>query len=127
MAKTRDHPLQTFVQEVYRNTSDRQATQDAWPWNVFHLHSPRHTGSVVLARWRCFEPALSWRAYASGGALPTLSGRHAPAVVRTIVRGMLRKEGITIPRLGRMAVVPVSGSKPKLTFHGARGTQCGFG
>jgi hypothetical protein len=33
---------------------------------------------------------------------------------------MLRKEGITIPQLGRMAVVPVSGSKPKLIFHGAR-------
>jgi hypothetical protein len=33
---------------------------------------------------------------------------------------MLRKEGISIPQLGRMAVVAVSGSKPKLIFHGAR-------
>ena len=65
-----------------------------------------------------FRASAELRAYASGGPLPTLSGRHAPAV-RTIVRGMLRKEGITIPQLGRMAVVPVSGSKPKLIFHGA--------
>lgn len=66
-----------------------------------------------------FRASAELRAYASGGPLPILSGRHAPAV-RTIVRGMLRKEGITIPQLGRMAVVPVSGSKPKLIFHGAR-------
>jgi hypothetical protein len=33
---------------------------------------------------------------------------------------MLRKEGITIRQLGRMAAVPVSGAKPKLIFHGAR-------
>jgi hypothetical protein len=32
---------------------------------------------------------------------------------------MLREEGITVPQLGRMAVVPVSGSKPKVIFHGA--------
>jgi len=66
-----------------------------------------------------FRASAELRAYTSGGPLPTLSGRHAPAV-RTIVRGMLRKEGITIPQLGRMAVVPVSGSKPKLIFHGTR-------
>ena len=66
-----------------------------------------------------FRASAELRAYASGGPLPTLSGRHAPAV-RTIVRGMLREEGVTIPQLGRMAVVPVSGSKPKLIFHGSR-------
>ena len=32
---------------------------------------------------------------------------------------MQRKAGISIPRLGRMAVVPVLGGKPKLIFHGA--------
>lgn len=65
-----------------------------------------------------FRASAELRAHASGGPLPTLSGGHAPAI-RAIVRGMLRKEGITIPRLGRMAVVPVSGSKPKVIFHGA--------
>jgi hypothetical protein len=52
------------------------------------------------------------------GPQPTFAGPHASAL-RTIVRGMSRADGITIPRLGRIAVVPVSGAKPRLIFHGA--------
>ena len=65
-----------------------------------------------------FRASPELRDFASGGRSPTLSGPHAKAV-GTIVQGMQRKAGISIPRLGRMAVVPVLGGKPKLIFHGA--------
>src|SRR2546427_7809085 len=88
-------------------------------FGTFSICSRGATSDRCASTMAMFRASAELRAYASGGPLPTLSSRHAPAV-RTIVRGMLRKEGITIPQLGRMAVVPVSGSKPKLIFHGAR-------
>ena len=66
-----------------------------------------------------FRASAELRGYASGGRLPDLSGPHARAL-QTIVQGMQSERGITIPLLGRMAVVPVPGGKPKLIFHGAR-------
>ena len=65
-----------------------------------------------------FRASAELRGYASGGRLPVLSGPHARAL-RAIVQGMQSERGITIPLLGRMAVVPVPGGKPKLIFHGA--------
>jgi hypothetical protein len=65
-----------------------------------------------------FRASHELRRYASGGPLPLFSGPHARAIL-TIVRGMQDERGITIPLLGRMAVVPVPGGKPKLIFHGA--------
>jgi len=62
-----------------------------------------------------FRASAELRAYASGGPLPTLSG-PSRASGTSNCSGMLREEGVTIPQLGRMAVVPVSGSKPKLIF-----------
>ena len=118
MAKTRDHPLRAFVQEV---TATLLIGRPHWTLGLgtFSICTRRATPERCASTMAMFRASAELRAYASGGPLPALSGRHAPAV-RTIVRGMLRKEGITIPQLGRMAVVPVSGSKPKLIFHGAR-------
>ena len=118
MAKTRDHPLQAFVQEVTATLLIGRPHRTPG-LGTFSICTRRATPDRCASTMAMFRASAELRAYASGGPLPTLSSRHAPAV-RTIVRGMLRKEGITIPQLGRMAVVPVSGSKPKLIFHGAR-------
>ena len=66
-----------------------------------------------------FRASAELRAYASGGPAPTFAGVHA-AVLAAIVKAMQSGTGIDIPRLGRMAVVPVPGKKPRLIFHGAK-------
>jgi hypothetical protein len=59
------------------------------------------------------------REYASGGPPSPLSGPHSE-VVSVIVEAMQSEQGVDVPLLGRMAVVPVLGRKPKLIFHGAK-------
>lgn len=48
-----------------------------------------------------------------------MSGPHA-GVVNVIVEAMQCEQGVDVPLLGRMAVVPVSGKRPKLIFHDAK-------
>ena len=76
--------------------------------------APGRPSSTMAMSRACAE----LRGYASGGPLPLLSGPHARAL-KTIIRGMQNERGITIPLLGRMAVVPVPGGRPRLIFHGA--------
>jgi hypothetical protein len=52
------------------------------------------------------------------GRTPPVSGPHAE-VVSVIIEAMQSERGVLVPLLGRMAVVPVPGKKPKLIFHGA--------
>src|SRR5258706_3127143 len=118
MAKPRDEPLQAFVQEVTAALLIGRPHRTPG-LGTFSICTRRATPDRCASSMAMFRASADLRAYASGGPLPILSGRHAPAV-RTIVRGILHKEGITVPQLGRMAVVPVFGSKPKLIFHGAR-------
>lgn len=66
-----------------------------------------------------FRASAELREYASGGPPPPLSGPHAE-VVSVIVEAMQSEQGVDVPLLGRMAVVPVPGRKPKLIFHGAK-------
>src|SRR5882762_6166131 len=106
MAKTRDHPLQAFVHEVTATLLIGRPHRTPG-LGTFSICTRRATPDRRASTMAMFRASAELRAYASGGRLPTLSSLHAPAV-RTIVRGMLRKEGITIPKLGRMAVVPVS-------------------
>ena len=65
-----------------------------------------------------FRASAELREYASGGPPPPVSGLHAD-VVSVIVEAMQSERGVVVPLLGRMAVVPVPGKKPKLIFHGA--------
>jgi hypothetical protein len=118
MAKVSDDRLRAFVEEVTEVLliGRPHRTPGLGTFSVCTRRATRDRGASTMAMFRA---SAELRAYACGGSLPSLSGRHAPAV-RIIVRGMLRKDGITIPKLGRMAVVPVPGSKPKLIFHGAR-------
>lgn len=66
-----------------------------------------------------FRASTELREYASGGPQPPVSGRHAE-VVSVIVEAMQSEQGVDVPLLGRMAVVPVPGRKPKLIFHGSK-------
>ena len=65
-----------------------------------------------------FRASAELRGYASGGPPPTVSGPHAE-VVGLVVCAMRSEQGVDVPLLGRMAIVPVPGKKPKLIFHGA--------
>ena len=118
MTTTRDDSLRAFVQEVTATLLIGRPHRTPG-LGTFSICTRRATPSRCASTMAMFRASAELRTYACGGPLPTLSGSHASAV-RTIVRGMLRKDGISIPQLGRMAVVPVSGSKPKLIFHGAR-------
>jgi len=66
-----------------------------------------------------FRASAELRENASGGPPPRLSGPHTD-VVGIIIEAMQSEQGVDVPLLGRMAVVPVSGRKPKLIFHGAK-------
>src|SRR5712671_6053619 len=118
MSMKHGQPLVAFVHEVTATLLAGHPHKTPG-LGTFSTCTRQATSDRCASTMAMFRASAELRAYASGGPLPTLSGHHAPAV-RTIVRGMLRKDGITIPQLGRMAVVPVSGSKPKLIFHGAR-------
>lgn len=65
-----------------------------------------------------FRASTELREYASGGSPPSVSEPHAE-VVSVIVEAIQSEQGVDVPLLGRMAVVPVRGKKPKLIFHGA--------
>ena len=65
-----------------------------------------------------FRASAELRDHACGGPPPPVSGPHAE-VVSVIVKAMQNERGVDVPLLGRMAVVPVPGKKPKLIFHGA--------
>ena len=65
-----------------------------------------------------FRASAELREHVVGGPPPSVSGPHAE-VVSFIVEAMQSEQGVNVPLLGRMAVVPVPGKKPKLIFHGA--------
>ena len=66
-----------------------------------------------------FRASAELRAYAAGGSLPLVSSTTC-RTVSFIVEAMQMEQGVDVPLLGRMAVVPVVGKKPKLIFHGAQ-------
>ena len=66
-----------------------------------------------------FRASVELSVYATGGSLPLVSGPHLE-VVSFIAEAMQIEQGVDVPLLGRMAVVPVVGKKPKLIFHGAQ-------
>ncbi len=60
-----------------------------------------------------FRASAELRAYATGGRPPLLSGPHAE-VVSVIIEAMQSQQGVDVPLLGRLAVLPVPGKKPTL-------------
>jgi len=117
MPTARTTPLQALAHEVAATLVAGKAFRLPH-FGTFTTCTRRATSERAATTMAMFTASTELRAYASGGPLPNFSGHHA-AAMRLIAQGMLSEHGVTIPQLGRMAAVPVSGSKPKLIFHGA--------
>lgn len=109
--------LQSFIQEVTETLLEGKRVQ-VRGLGTFSICTRKATSERASCKMAMFRASLELREYSSGGPLPSIPGPHAKAV-GTIIEAMQSEDGINIPSLGRMAVVPVPGKKPKLIFHGA--------
>ena len=114
----RDRTLTVFVQEV--TAALLAGRQHRTPGlGTFSVCKRRATADRCSSKMAMFRASAELRGYASGGPLPHFPGPHAKALI-SIVHGMRSEGGITVPLLGRMAVVAVPGKPPKLIFHDAK-------
>ena len=113
-----DRGLRAFVQEVTATLLDGKRHQTPG-LGTFSTCVRKATTERVACRMAIFRASAELREYASGGPAPSVSGPHAEAV-SVIVEAMQSEQGVDLPLLGRLAVVPVPGRKPKLIFHGAK-------
>lgn len=113
-----DKRLRAFVQEVTATLLDGKRHQTPG-LGTFSTCTRKATADRIACKMAMFRASKELREYASGGPRPHVSGPHAE-VVSVIVEAMQSEQGIDVPLLGRMAVVPVPGKKPKLIFHGAK-------
>jgi len=112
-----DKRLKEFVREVTATLLDGKRHQTPG-LGTFSTCSRKATADNAACTMAMFRASSELRDYASGGPTPNVSGPHAE-IVRFIIEAMQSEQGIELPQLGRMAVVPVTGKKPKLIFHGA--------
>ena len=112
-----DKRLRAFVQEVTATLLDGKRHQTPG-LGTFSTCTRKATAERVACKMAMFRASAELREYATGGPPPPVLGPHAE-VVRVIVEAMKSEQGVDVPLLGRMAVVPVPGKKPKLIFHGA--------
>ncbi len=112
-----DRKLRAFVEEVTATLLDGKRHQTPG-LGTFSTCTRKATAKQIACKMAMFRASAELRAYATGGPPPPVSGPHAE-VVSVIVEAMQSEQGVDVPLLGRMAVVPVSGKKPKLIFHGA--------
>lgn len=112
-----DERLRAFVQEVTATLLDgkRHRTPGL---GTFSTCTRKATADRVACKMGMFRASPELREYASGGPPPRVSGPHAEAV-NVVVEAMQGEQGVNVPLLGRMAVVPISGKKPTLIFHGS--------
>ena len=113
----KDKPINSFVQDVSESLLTGQRFQIPG-FGTFSTCSRKATAERAACKIAMFRASTELRNYANGGALPEISGPHAEVVVE-LMKAMQCEEGIEVPKLGRMAVIPVSGKPPKLIFHGS--------
>ncbi len=111
-----DKRLLAFVEEVTATLLEGKRHQTPG-LGTFSTCTRKATADRVARKMAIFRASAELRAYATGGLPPLVSGPHTE-VVRVIVEAMQSEQGVDVPLLGRMAVVPVPGKKPKLIFHG---------
>src|SRR6267142_3110319 len=113
-----DDGLQAFVRDVTAALLDgkRHRTPGL---GTFSTCTRKPTAGRVACTMAMFRASAELREYASGGPPPPVSGPHAE-VVSVIIDAMQSEQGVDVPLLGRIAVVPVPGKKPRLIFHGAK-------
>jgi nucleoid DNA-binding protein len=112
-----DKRLRAFVQEVTATLLDGKHHRTPG-LGTFSTCTRKATPDRVACKMAMFRASAELREYASGGPPPPVSGPHAE-VVSVIVDAMQSERGVDVPLLGRIAIVPVPGKKPKLIFHGA--------
>ena len=112
-----DHDFRDFVQEVTETLlgGGKHSTPGLGTFSTCTRKATESRPACTMAMFRA-SPEL--REYAIGGPLPEISGPHAEAV-SAILGQMVSHDGVCVPHLGRLAIVPVEGKKPKLIFHGA--------
>ena len=113
-----DKSLRTFVVEVTATLLDGKRHHSPG-LGTFSTCTRKATANRVACKMAMFRASAELRAYATGGPPPRVSGPHVE-VVSVIVEAMQSEQGVDVPLLGLMAVVPVPGKKPKLIFHGAK-------
>ena len=113
-----DKKLLAFVAEVTATLLDGKRYRTPG-LGTFSTCTRRATAERVACKMAMFRASAELRAYVTGGRAPLLSRPHTE-VVSFIVEAMQSEQGVDVPLLGRMAVVPVPGKKPKLIFHGAK-------
>jgi len=113
-----DQRLRVFVEEVTATLLDGKPHRTPG-LGTFSTCTRKATAGRVARTMAMFRASAELREYASGGPPPPVSGPHAE-VVSVIIDAMQSEQGVDVPLLGRMAVVPVPGKKPRLIFHGAK-------
>ena len=113
-----DKKLLAFVAEVTATLLDGKRYRTPG-LGTFSTCTRRATAERVACKMAMFRASAELRAYVTGGRAPLLSRPHTEGV-SFIVEAMQSEQGVDVPLLGRMAVVPVPGKKPKLIFHGAK-------
>ena len=112
-----DKRLRAFVLEVTATLLEGKPHRTPG-LGTFATCTRRASKGRAACKMAMFRASAELREYASGGPPPAVSGRHAEAAT-VIIEAMQSEMGVNVPLLGRMAVVPVPGKKPKLIFHGA--------
>lgn len=113
----KDKSLLAFVQEVTATLLEGKRHQTPG-LGTFSSCTRKATADRVICTMAMFRASTQLREYVCGGPAPAVSGPHA-ALVHVIIAAMQSEQGVDVPQLGRMAVVPVPGRRPKLIFHGA--------
>ncbi|MGY8815330.1 MAG: hypothetical protein ACKVHQ_11550 [Gammaproteobacteria bacterium] len=113
-----DKGIRAFVQEVTESLLEGKRHQTPGP-GTFSTCTRKASADRVTCKMAIFRACQELREFANGGPPPSVSGTHAE-IVRVIVEAMQSEQGIDVPLLGRLAVIPILGKNPKLIFHGAQ-------
>ena len=112
-----DGKIEAFVQEVTETL--REGKRYMTPGlGTFSTCARKATADRAACKMAMFRASPELREFAVGGPRPNFSGPHAK-VLKTITNAMQNEQGVNVPLLGLMAMVPVPGKKPKLIFHAA--------
>ena len=112
-----DKRLKAFIQDITTTLQAGNRTQIKG-FGTFSICTRKATKDRAACKMAMFRASTELRDYSMGGSLSAIESPHAE-IIHVIIDGMQSEEGINIPNLGRMAVVPVSGKNPKIIFHGA--------
>ena len=113
-----DERLRAFVLEVTTTllNGERHRTPGL---GTFSTCTRKATVGRVASTMAMFRASAELREHITGGPPPSVSGTHAEAA-HVIIQALHSERSLDVPLLGQMAVIPVSGKKPKLIFHGSQ-------